>query len=125
MSSHVAKETAISQLQELETEIQELSKQFTLHTPEITSDRAQQLNTLLLAKLNQVLSSLMSVFCAYVDFASSSLSTKTATMASAMHQPSSPLASSHPKVSKTSRPAFSPRKSAICKKSPANTLSQS
>lgn len=125
VSSYVAKETAISQLQELETEIQELSKQFALHTSEITSDRIRQLNTLLRAKLNQVLSSLSPVFYAYIDFASSSLSTKTATMASAMHQPSSPLMSARAKISKISRPAFSLRKLAICKELPANTLSQS
>jgi len=53
-SSYIAKETAISQLQELETEIQELSKQFTLHTPEVTTNRINQLNTLLRAKLKQV-----------------------------------------------------------------------
>ncbi|KAA8897801.1 hypothetical protein FN846DRAFT_910245 [Sphaerosporella brunnea] len=54
-TSHTAKETVISQLQALEIEIKELSKQFTLHTPEITSDRVQQLNFLLRSKVKQLL----------------------------------------------------------------------
>lgn len=53
-TSHTVKESDILRLQDLEVEIRELSKQFTLHTDEITGDRVLQLNTLVLKKLKQV-----------------------------------------------------------------------
>jgi len=53
-TDHTVKESDISRLQDLEAGIKELSKQFTLHTSDITGDRVLQLNTLVLAKLTQV-----------------------------------------------------------------------
>jgi hypothetical protein len=53
-TEHTAKESDISRLQDLEVEIKELSRQFTLHTNDITGDRVLQLNALVLAKLKQV-----------------------------------------------------------------------
>jgi len=53
-TNHTVKELDISRLQDLEVEIKELSKQFTLHTDDIIGDRVQQLNVLVLAKVKQV-----------------------------------------------------------------------